>query len=530
MSVRRFVAPDSVVETYEQVSSHAEANEYGNGKVIAGLTGEGEVLTFIVGNEGERYGGDISRVRDHLNSGVRQIYSSGRGFAAVKNDETIVHWGFYGSGVREYGDERSVKKIVSSGRAFVAILDDGSLDAWGDTGAGGQVPEELVNAKGIQKVVSIGWGFAALLADGEVVSWGNSHYASDPETNPEFTPGETKVIDLVSSRGSFAALRDDGTVAHWGGSVFNTATKDRAHHLANSFDWNGADDNLKAEKIYTSNYGIAVVRSDSSIASFARGTGNGIVNIDNSGLKIEKIVGGEKSFAALRSDGSVIAWGNYMPGGVVNLNVGSPPIRKPVDLVYSGSQYLDAYGVLFDDGTVQTWGHYKAGGGSLDNYHLNGINGDLEIITLKGGGDQFSVLRSDGSVVSWGSRAPSETPEILSSGVAKLYSASLALLQDGSIVRFYKSGETDIINHFQPESPLVALADPSTEERLNIPGSIENAGLISVLKDREGYLWAQDHDKNNVDIKFRNKPITEMIRGWCSRRKNSRYAQIDTKK
>ena len=147
MSVRRFVAPDSVVETYEQVSSHAEANEYGNGKVIAGLTGEGEVLTFIVGNEGERYGGDISRVRDHLNSGVRQIYSSGRGFAAVKNDETIVHWGFYGSGVREYGDERSVKKIVSSGRAFVAILDDGSLDAWGDTGAGGQVPEELVNAK-----------------------------------------------------------------------------------------------------------------------------------------------------------------------------------------------------------------------------------------------------------------------------------------------------------------------------------------------------------------------------------------------
>ena len=180
----------------------------------------------------------------------------------------------------------------------------------------------------------------------------------------EFTPGETKVIDLVSSRGSFAALRDDGTVAHWGGSVFNTETKDRAHHLANSFDWNGADDNLKAEKIYTSNYGIAVVRSDSSIASFARGTGNGIVNIDNSGLKIEKIVGGEKSFAAIRSDGSVIAWGNYMPGGVVNLNVGSPPIRKPIDLVYSGSQYLDAYGVLFDDGTVQTWGHYKAGGGS----------------------------------------------------------------------------------------------------------------------------------------------------------------------
>ena len=150
-----------------------------------------------------------------------------------------------------------------------------------------------------------------------------------------------------------------------------------------------------------------------------------------------------------------------------------PPIRKPVDLVYSGSQYLDAYGVLFDDGTVQTWGHYKAGGGSLDNYLLNGINGDLEIISLKGGGDQFSVLRSDGSVVSWGSRAPSETHEILTSGVAKLYSASLALLQDGTFVQFYKSGDEDVVNHFQPESPIVALVDPLTEERLNTASALK---------------------------------------------------------
>ena len=123
-------------------------------------------------------------------------------------------------------------------------------------------------------------------------------------------------------------------------------------------------------------------------------------------------------------------------------------------------------------GTLQSWGRL------IDNYLLNGINGDLEIISLKGGGDQFSVLRSDGSVVSCGSRAPSETHEILTSGVAKLYSASLALLQDGTMVQFYNSSGTDIINHFQPESPIVALVDPLTEERLNIAGGIENSGLI----------------------------------------------------
>ena len=477
MVERKFVAPDGILETHSEVSYRSDANEFGNSRTFAGLTQEGRVLVFTPGSDTSR-GGDISAVKDYLSSDVVQIFSNSRGFAAQKSDNTIVYWGGYGNGVRSYDKDRTVEKIISSGSAFLALLDDGSIDVWGNGAAGGRLPDELVGVKGIRKVVSIGWGFAALLADGEVVSWGSTPYASDPASNPDFTPGDTKVVDLVSSRGSFAGLRDDGTVVHWAGSVFNNdSSQKHQHHLANVFDWNGPDDNLRAEKIYTGNYGISVVRSDSSIASFARETGNGLIDIDNSGLKIEKMIGGEKTFAAIRSDGSVIAWGVYMPGstvfydgypvsgGVVNLDIGSPPVRKPVDIVYSGSQYLNAYAVLFDDGTVQSFGHYKAGGGSLDSYNLNGINGDLKIISLKGGGNQFSVLRSDGSAVTWGEGAPSITPEILSSGVAKLYSASLALLEDGSFVSFYRSRSGDVVNHIKPESPLIALADPLSDER-----------------------------------------------------------------
>ena len=295
MADRKFVAPNGLLERYSEASSNSEADEYGNGSAFVGLTNEGQVLVFATGSDKSR-GGDISAVKDHLSSNVVQVYSNGRGFAALKSDNTIVFWGQYGNGVRSYDNDRSVEKIVSSGSAFVAILDDGSIDVWGNGAAGGHLPAELDGVKGIQKVVSIGWGFAALLANGEVVSWGSKHYASDPSSNPDFTPGDTKVVELVSSRGSFAGLRDDGTVVHWAGGVFNNDTSQKhQHHLANVFDWNGPDDNLKAEKIYTGNYGVSVVRSDSSIASFARETGNGLIDIDNSGLKIEKMVGGEKA-------------------------------------------------------------------------------------------------------------------------------------------------------------------------------------------------------------------------------------------
>ena len=35
-----------------------------------------------------------------------------------------------------------------------------------------------------------------------------------------------------------------------------------------------------------------------------------------------------------------------------------------------------------------------------------------------------------------------------------------------------------------------------------------------MLKDKDGYLWAQDHANDYVDIKFRNRPINEFLKGW----------------
>ena len=41
----------------------------------------------------KEWGGDSSWVADQLKSGVKEIYSNGRAFAAVKEDGSVITWG-----------------------------------------------------------------------------------------------------------------------------------------------------------------------------------------------------------------------------------------------------------------------------------------------------------------------------------------------------------------------------------------------------------------------------------------------------
>ena len=71
-----------------------------------------------------------------LSSGVSQIFSSESGFAALKEDGSVVTWGHASRG----GDSSSVADLLTSGvneivsvyGAFTALKNDGSLVSWGD--------------------------------------------------------------------------------------------------------------------------------------------------------------------------------------------------------------------------------------------------------------------------------------------------------------------------------------------------------------------------------------------------------------
>ena len=107
-----------------------------------------------------------------LSSGVVDIYSTRKAFAALKSDGSVITWGSAYDG----GDSSSVSSELSSGvigvystnYAFAALKSDGSVVAWSgggwlanDTSA---VTWEI--SSGIVNIFSTNYAFAALDSDG----------------------------------------------------------------------------------------------------------------------------------------------------------------------------------------------------------------------------------------------------------------------------------------------------------------------------------------------------------------------------
>ena len=99
-----------------------------------------------------------------------------------------------------------VTRITATGRAFAALKSDGSVVTWGDPGYGGDssaVASELTS--GVVNVFSNAHAFAALKSDGSVVTWGNAARGADSSAvASEIASG---VTSMVSNSMCFAALK-----------------------------------------------------------------------------------------------------------------------------------------------------------------------------------------------------------------------------------------------------------------------------------------------------------------------------------
>jgi Ca2+-binding RTX toxin-like protein len=135
---------------------------FSNDYAFAALRVDGSVVTW-----GDAfYGGDSSAVTKQLDGtiDVTQIYSNGRAFAALRVDGSVVTWGDDLSGgdssVYHYDDAKStvikdysvtkqldgtidVKQIYSNGYAFAALRVDGSVVTWGYYENSTQIPNKL---------------------------------------------------------------------------------------------------------------------------------------------------------------------------------------------------------------------------------------------------------------------------------------------------------------------------------------------------------------------------------------------------
>ncbi|TIH40727.1 hypothetical protein D4765_01740 [Subtercola vilae] len=258
-----------------------------------------------------------------------------------------------------------VLDVSSSRYHTLALKRDGSVLAsgygyWGELGDGGMTPSvspvSVVGLSAGSGVVSVkaGGSFSlALKSDGSVWAWGQADQGQQGDGSGVIHVVPTQVPTLGAGSGVIAisaganhalALKSDGSVWGWGDNDYGDV-------------------------------GIGT------------GSGNVLVPVQlpfGAGSGVVQIVAAQEYSLALKSDGSVWAWGDNENG---QLGDGSISNRfAPVTTAFgSGS------GVVSIDGT----NHYN---------HKSGIAGSG--CKSRGGDDETSMaLRSDGSLWAWGSNA-----------------------------------------------------------------------------------------------------------------------------
>jgi len=251
--------------TYTSVASGLTSGVvsiYSTNNAFAALKNDGSVIVW--GNS--QFGGIASiydwtintytSVASSLTSGVVSIYSNVNAFAALKNDGSVILWGYgiYGGHAYIYtytynlviysetitlisiasSLTSGVVSIYSNYYAFAALKHNGSVITWGDSRYGGNASSFNPNTatytsvasgltSGVVSIYSNNYAFAALKNDGSVIVWGNSRYggiASRYNTNDTYTSVSSSltsgVVSIYSNAYAFAALKNDGTVIVWG--------------------------------------------------------------------------------------------------------------------------------------------------------------------------------------------------------------------------------------------------------------------------------------------------------------------------
>ncbi|CAE8616914.1 unnamed protein product [Polarella glacialis] len=134
------------------------------GTFVARLS-NGSVVTW----GSSHFGGDSSKVAQHLTEGVVQVCGTNTACAALMIDGSVVTWGDDAAG----GDSSGVALLLTEGvielfsnyKDFVALKADGSVVTWGDDAEGGDSSEvAALLTEGVVHICGIEQAFAAIKA------------------------------------------------------------------------------------------------------------------------------------------------------------------------------------------------------------------------------------------------------------------------------------------------------------------------------------------------------------------------------
>jgi len=436
------------------VWSTGSGSQHPNAYAFAALKQDGSVVTWGFGAAG----GDSSAVADDLSSGVAEIFSARNAFAALKDDGSVVTWGAATAG----GDSsevigelsNGVMEVFSASLSFAALKDDGSVVTWGADSSGGDsslVTEDL--SGGVTQVFSTGQAFAALKEDGSVVTWGANSFGGDSSAVAGDLSGG--VTEVFSNGTAFVALKEDGSVVTWGSPSRGGDISAVAEDLSGGIT-----------EVFSTSNAFAALKEDGSIVTWGNSDwgGDSSAVADDLSSGVTDVHSSRAAFAALKEDGSVVTWGADSFGG--GSSAASGDLSGSVTEIFSTGF---AFAALKEDGSVTTWGSLSAGGDS--SAVASELSGGVTEVFSTGGA--FAALKEDGSVVTWGwGDSGGESSEVvgdLSGGVTEIFStetAFAAVKEDGSVVTWGEddSGGDSSAVADQLSSEVLILASPFEDQ------------------------------------------------------------------
>lgn len=283
---------------------------------------------------------------------------------------------------------------------------------------------EVMTPYMLSQKISAGTNYGlSINSDGTVNAWGDG---------ASTTPADLTDVQAVKSGNNYSlALKDDGTVVAWGTNSSGVIA--------------GAAGLTDITAIAAGNDFAAALKSDGTVITWGAAGAPPITDMPAGLSGVTSIAAGlgSQNVLALKDDGSVVAWGSddyEMITQVEALNtVGSftPPFGgitvtgglTDITAIASGGFQAAA---LRSDGTVVAFGS--------DNAHdqLAVPAGLTGVTSLAAGPDFTLALKSDGTVVGWGTNSsgqldiPADLKGVLAISAGSGY--ALALKNDGSVV------------------------------------------------------------------------------------------------
>ena len=268
-------------------------------------------------------------------------------------------------------------------------------------------------------------------ADGRVTGWGADSICNTFPC-PADTSGLSNIVAIAAGSYQNLALKSDGTVVAWG---YNADT-----------NFPASLNNIVA--IAASGGTSMALRADGHVVVWA-----GISSVVPSNMPpdlddVAAISAGRNVCMALKSNGIVVAWGSE---GVAWQNEGStqtvvPPGLSNVIAISAGIGYHAL--ALRADGTVAAWPDKSSlnCGFSYCNKDFGQVDippGLSGVVAVAAGAFHSLALKSDGTVVAWGSDSNTNVPPGLNDVVAISAGSgvSLALKSDGTVVEWTGPGE-----------------------------------------------------------------------------------------